>query len=415
MQRKILFLSGIDFKDKSIQVIKQTPVSFSDNGWEVTYIVGRDGSSKGNYYYEDIVEIDNINIKRFYYPFEKKRSSNNKLISLFFSKLSSFIVITYLVYYGFCFLKNNSDCNILYGYELQGIWAARILKIFFRKKKIVSRMQGVFYIKEHFLKKRFFNILFNIDVIMALYFKTDLFIMTNDGTQGDKILYKISKSNAKKSLFLKNGVKSISLGNKEDDKCFLATKYNININKPILLMVSRLVSIKRVDLALKALKIYLEDGAEFNYQIIIIGEGGQKEELETYVIKNNLTSYVKFMGAVNNIEVYKFMNISDFLLSLYESSNIGNPFFESMRCGLPVVAVNNGDTSNFIIENGILINENNIINDLLDFYNKINRGEILKSHFFNAINLYNKNEIWTWDERMKFEIKEVEKLLKAEN
>lgn len=50
--KKILFLSGLDFKDKSIQVIRKTPEAYVNSGWSVHYIVARDTSSKGNYYYE---------------------------------------------------------------------------------------------------------------------------------------------------------------------------------------------------------------------------------------------------------------------------------------------------------------------------------------------------------------------------
>ena len=91
--KKILFLSAIDFKDKSIQVIKKTPEFYGKSNWEVDYIVARDTSKVGNYYYESIVDISNINVQRFNWSFEKKRASKNRVISLFFSKIASFVVI----------------------------------------------------------------------------------------------------------------------------------------------------------------------------------------------------------------------------------------------------------------------------------------------------------------------------------
>ena len=99
--KKILFLSAIDFKDKSIQVIKKTPEFYGKSNWEVDYIVARDTSKVGNYYYESIVDISNINVQRFNWSFEKKRASKNRVISLFFSKIASFVVIFRLFILGF--------------------------------------------------------------------------------------------------------------------------------------------------------------------------------------------------------------------------------------------------------------------------------------------------------------------------
>ena len=53
MTKKILFISGIDFKEKSIQVIRKTPEAYVKRGWDVHYLVLRDVSKRGNYYYEE--------------------------------------------------------------------------------------------------------------------------------------------------------------------------------------------------------------------------------------------------------------------------------------------------------------------------------------------------------------------------
>ena len=49
--KKILFLSALDFKEKSIQVIRKTPEAYAAAGWDVDYIVARDVKN-GNYSYE---------------------------------------------------------------------------------------------------------------------------------------------------------------------------------------------------------------------------------------------------------------------------------------------------------------------------------------------------------------------------
>lgn len=65
MKRKILFLSALDFKEKSIQVIRKTPEAYVAAGWDVRYIVARDTTRRGNYSYEREINPDGVRIERF--------------------------------------------------------------------------------------------------------------------------------------------------------------------------------------------------------------------------------------------------------------------------------------------------------------------------------------------------------------
>ena len=63
--KKILFLSALDFKEKSIQVIRKTPEAYAAAGGDVDYIVARDDVKNGNYSYEEVINPQNINVKLF--------------------------------------------------------------------------------------------------------------------------------------------------------------------------------------------------------------------------------------------------------------------------------------------------------------------------------------------------------------
>lgn len=190
--KKILFLSGLDFKEKSIQIIKKTPESYAQKGWDVTYIVARDNSPTGNYYYEKIVSVPKTNVKRFYWPFPKLRSKLPRIPALLLSKLASLIVVFKLFLYAYKENKKNKF-NVIYGYELQGVLAMNLLRPFLKKEqKTVSRFQGTF-LNEMIEKKHKARLFFNFDLILAIWLKSDLIIMTNDGTQGDQAVQKIKK------------------------------------------------------------------------------------------------------------------------------------------------------------------------------------------------------------------------------
>ena len=91
-KKTILFISGIDFKEKSIQVIRKTPESFAERGWEVDYVVLRDNSKSGNYFYEKPINPPGINVHRINYKMSYLLNSiNNHLLRTIVNKLISFI------------------------------------------------------------------------------------------------------------------------------------------------------------------------------------------------------------------------------------------------------------------------------------------------------------------------------------
>ncbi|WOE41673.1 glycosyltransferase [Acinetobacter chinensis] len=403
-EKSILFLSGIDFKDKSIQVVHKTPEAYIRNGYDVNYIVYRDNSKKGNYFYESEKKLEGANLQRFYWPFPKLRAVNNRFIALLFTKLSSLLVVYFLFIKGFIFLLKNRDCKIIYGYEMQGVLASNLLKIFFKNKKYISRFQGVYYIKEHFLHKRYLNLLFNLDTLLALWLPSDLMVMTNDGTQGDQILDKIKSLSRKNLLFISNGVNNIQ----KSDLSLIDVKSEFCIEGEYFILVSRLTSIKRVHFLIEAFNIYGKK-FQFNYKFYVVGDGPDLNYLKNLVLKYKIEDFFCFLGAIDNIKVYPLLKNSKAIFSLYESSNIGNPFFEAMQCGTPMVAVNNGDTGLYIKDgvNGLLINEDRIVEDLLIIFDKIINNKIdFNKLSSNALD-FSKNNILTWKERFDIELERV--------
>lgn len=408
--KKILFLSGIDFKNKSIKVVSETPKQYAKKGWNVHYFVYRDTSKSGNYFYEDEINPEGVQVYRKYWPLARLRSSKSRPMKLLANKISSLIVTTNLFILGANYLYRNKDCSFVYGYEMQGVLASNLLKILFFNRNIfyISRFQGVFYIKEHFKNRRYINLLFNLDTLLALWLPSNLLIMTNDGTQGDKILQKLKSRSVKNFLFLSNGITSPKIVSRKA----LCNKYDLNQNDSFILMVSRLVKIKRVHLALQALKRLKDSNLPFNHKLIIVGDGPELQKLKTYAADSDILNEVIFLGALPNEEVYSLMKYSEVVLSLYESSNIGNPFFESMSVGTPFIAVDNGDTSSFIghMSNGYLLSENKIVDDLVGFFKSLEDNLISIESLAIGATEYSKDNIFSWGERINKEISKIEKL-----
>jgi len=107
-KKHILFLSANDFKEKSIQVLRKTPEAFVNAGWKVTYIVARDYSTAGNYYYEKEINIEGVDIIRFPFPFTALRNKvKNHLLQTIITQLAGYLTILKLYSFAKKELKKN--------------------------------------------------------------------------------------------------------------------------------------------------------------------------------------------------------------------------------------------------------------------------------------------------------------------
>lgn len=405
---KILFLSALDFKEKSIQVIKKTPEYYQKNDWDVTYIVLRDESFRGNYFYEKKIEIKGVNLIRKSVLFSK--SDLTKYV--IFNKIRYLLSIFILLKEGIKIMKKNKDIKVIYGYEVHGVLATNLLKLLFFKRdlKIVSRFQGTF-LYSYFSNRKYKKILSNFESILALYLPSDLCIMTDDGTKGDLALKLLKSKNLNNLIFLKNGVDNC---NNVSDEIINSTKqeYGIDFDKKIILTVSRLVSWKRIDRSIEILKEIYE--MDKNFLLVIVGEGDERLKLEKIVEDYQLNYFVKFIGGIPHKKVEIFQEMASYFFSFYEGSNVGNPLLEMIKRNKIIFTLDNGDTSKIIIhkKNGLIYSENEfdankIAKDLL----WLDINESIKNKLRKNLKHTEKEILITWDERLKKEEKEIKKIL----
>jgi glycosyltransferase involved in cell wall biosynthesis len=408
LKKTILFLSANDFKEKSIQVIRKTPEAYIKNGWDVYYIVARDNSKSGNYFYEKEINPKGLKIQRFTMPFIwLKDKISNKHLKTIISKSIGYLTILILAYKGLKTLKK-SNIDVVYGYEMHGVLAANIIRFFTFKKKYIyiHRFMGT-WLTQYYDKKQYFKLLLNLDHIIALKSSSDLCIMTDDGTQGNRALEIFNSKSLRNFIFLSNGVNEQKISIHE----ILKFKNQLNLqNEEVFVSISRLTSWKRVDRILHILsKIKYK-----NYKYFIIGDGDKKEELEYLVKTLNLEENVIFTGAIPNDKVKLYLNISDYFFSMYDLSNVGNPLLEAIRANKIIFTLNNGDTQRWIKhkKNGFIYNINNsLYEDVAKDIDQIIINKDMKKNILKNIKLTEKEMLKDWDERMNIEIKKVENLL----
>lgn len=400
--KKILFISGLDFKEKSIQVIRKTPEAYRDAGFRVDYLVARDNAPNGNYFYERIIDPKGIRVYRIYWPLGNLRSRIGRYSALLIGKIASLYMIVRLGFRAWVlFRKNRYD--IVYGYELQGVLALNLIKFLLPRGTVtVSRFQGTF-LNEMFVNRQYLRILFNLDHIFAIRAHSDLIIMTDDGTQGDSAVKKIKGSKSYRMAFWTNGVDPLPQHVKRPFE---------HREKTVFVSVSRLVGWKRVDRNLLIMQELLAlDYTNFIYYVI--GDGDQRKALEELAENLGLNDHVVFVGSLKNSSVKQFLVNSNIFLSMYESSNVGNPLLEAIRANKIIVTLSNGSTGDWISHknSGLIYNEKKLnfrkmAQDIIDLIKSEADQEKMKSRLKEL----EKQKLSTWKERMKKEVAMVEKI-----
>jgi len=124
----------------------------------------------------------------------------------------------------------------------------------------------------------------------------------------------------------------------------LINKVNQSLEKSDIIFVGRLIKEKNVNLLIEVLK---KLKTEFDkIQLIIIGEGPEKEKLVNLSKKLNLKNNISFISFQENIkDVYAYLKSSQMLILPSEREGFGMIILEANACGLPVVTTNHQDNA----------------------------------------------------------------------
>lgn len=395
--KNIIFLSFLDTwsmgEGKGAPSFYKTIEAYKKEGWNVVLITPKYKSG----YIPNFKGVKIITFKPIFFSLTKLRKIG------FFGRILHSMQGNYMLY-KLC-KKALSDFRgeaLVYAYEVNGVKAGYKLKEEFGLP-FVTRFQGTILTN---VKDTLINRLRKYPHFQALETKADLLIMTDDGTQGNKVLDKLNNQSSE-IKFWKNGV-DIDLES-EDNKMISKKHLGLAPSDRVLMTVSRLASWKKVDRAIKALSVVIKQNK--NVKLVIVGDGDEKHNLLSLTEKLGLASNVIFAGAVPQSEIRHYLDLADVFLSLYDLSNVGNPLLEAMTCGKPIITLNVGDTASIIKngENGILLDLNEL--EMIPKYiiKLLNEPKLAKKLGDNAKDYARKN-FWSWDERMQCEVKIVSDL-----
>ena len=171
-----------------------------------------------------------------------------------------------------------------------------------------------------------------------------------------------------------------------------------------LFSLAYLVKGKGMDLLIEAFNNSLKGK---NVQLVIGGDGTERNNLETRVKKLQLDKQINFLGALSRKEVVREMESCDGFVLVSEHETFGMVYIEAMAMGKPVLATKNGGAEDIVKDfNGILANNRDVSSISKELNNFIKRlpffdNEKIKNE---CINTYNEEVII---KKIKEEYKEV--------
>jgi glycosyltransferase involved in cell wall biosynthesis len=103
-----------------------------------------------------------------------------------------------------------------------------------------------------------------------------------------------------------------------------------------LVVISRLVASKRVELAIEAAAVLASCGHDF--PLTIVGDGPERASLEERAARLGVSSLVRFAGAMSPSEARAYLERADVMLFTARGDGTALPAIEALVSGVPVVA-----------------------------------------------------------------------------
>ncbi len=143
--------------------------------------------------------------------------------------------------------------------------------------------------------------------------------------------------------------------------------HEVQRSRPTIISVGRLVHRKGQDRLLEALPLIKREIPDV--ELIFVGEGPHKKELDRLVSKHGLESSVRFIGRVEYKELPKYFSLGDVFampsrsrLFGLEVEGLGIVYLEASACGLPVIGGDSGGAPDAVLEGqtGYVVDGNDV-------------------------------------------------------
>lgn len=299
--------------------------------------------------------------------------------------------------------------HLVYAHNQYAALAGFLLRCLWRVPN-VTRLYGTFL--ADLMKKPFVTLRYPTAAAGYLV-PSSLLICGNDGTRGDEVARKFRVPD-QRFRFWQNGVEPPSRPPElTRDELVRRFGAKLRAERKWVVSCSRLSYWKRIDRMLHGLAVCKASGVDC--QLLVVGDGPERERLQKLVVELGVSGDVVWLGTVTHDDIWALMNVADVFMITNDVTNRCNPLYEAAWAGLPVVSLVDPSTSDLLQDK-----ENALLADKDDTTALGKKLAEVCSDTDLAENLRNAQRklaasFWTWEERMRIEVNELEKLVAAES
>lgn len=116
--------------------------------------------------------------------------------------------------------------------------------------------------------------------------------------------------------------------------------YGIPVDEPIFITVGSLIPRKNTRWLIKLMNIWISSGN--TGQLVIIGDGSEREDLINLSDSLGMTSYIKWFGRVDSETHLNLLQLADVFLFPSLMEGFGLAPVEALACGVPAIVSNRG-------------------------------------------------------------------------
>ena len=312
-------------------------------------------------------------------------------------------------------LRNSTrPYDVLYGYEVHGVLAARLLRRRGYRLPLVTRFQGtVMYpaLTDRLLYARRYE--------EALALKTTADLRDHDRRRhARRSCARAAQPERRgtRTKFWRNGLDLDRLhAPSPAERTAARTGLEIPADAFVMLTASRLAAWKRVDRAIRALakvKQWLPHAL-----LVVVGDGEERAHLEALARELGVSAQRALRRApcLRPTSCATCTPLTSFL-AIADLSNVGNPLLEAMACGMCIVAVDAGDTRDLIRDGitGRLVDSSNrsgiarpLEDRLADLLVALANDRGQRERLAAGAADFAREHFWTWEQRMAAEVEAV--------
>ena len=190
----------------------------------------------------------------------------------------------------------------------------------------------------------------------------DLIITDSDNTKKDLLKY-YAQINPKNIKVIAPGIGERFKKMSKEEVWPTLQKYKVPKAK-YLLYVGAIEPRKNLDTCIKVYAELIRDKKFDDYQFLIVGRAGWKNEQIFELIKDlKLENKIKFVGFVTDKDLPAFYNASRLTLYLSKYEGYGLPPLESLACGTPTLALKNSSLTEILPDDYLVEDKFNLISN----------------------------------------------------